>query len=177
MTDSDTDTAVPGGSKTATAAAGSGTPRAANTGAGSAWSAHQDPNCQRGDIAVRSLGVITTLIDVSVRATIRTGGEGAGARAGELAKLKKYSHWMLTDVNVVAFVLERNGTWGTAAATFVEKVAGAGSKTEAEKSAAVWRLVARLSVALQRGNGRYVSIMLDRMARKTGVVRSPAAAV
>ena len=90
---------------------------------------------------------------------------------------KKYNRWSLADVRVIAFALERNGMWGVEAANFVQKVAGANAPTEEEKSAAVWRLVVRLSVALQRGNGRYVEIMTDRLARKLGLARSPAAAV
>ena len=136
-----------------------------------------DTPLERGDIAIRSLGVITDVIDVTVRATDRARGAGEGARAGEAGKHIKYNRWSLADVRVIAFSLERNGMWGAEAANFVQKVAGANAPTEAEKTAAVWRFVVRVSVALQRGNGRYVELMTDRLARKLGLARSPAAAV
>ena len=114
---------------------------------------------------------------MTVHAADRSGKAGAGARTGQLTKQHKYSRWSLPDVHVIAFVLERNGMWGSEAVNFVQKMVGAGAKTEEEKSAAVGRLVARVSVALQRGNGRFVEIMTDRLARKLGLARSPAAAV
>ncbi len=140
-------------------------------------SAPADSSLERGDIAIRSLGAIKTLLDITIRATNRARGAGVGARAGELAKQNKYSHWELPDVRVVAFSLERNGMWGPEAASFIEKVGGSRAGTEEEKSAAVWRLVVRLSVALQRGNGRFAEIMTECLTRTIGLVRSPAAVV
>ena len=76
------------------------------------------------------------------------GKEGEGARRAEVAKTLKYNRWSLPDVDVVAFALERNGCFGEQAAAFVEKVAGSHAKTPELKALAVWRLVARVAVAL-----------------------------
>ena len=83
---------------------------------------------------------------------------------------------MLPDVNVVAFALERNGAWGDEAATFIQKVGMTFPGTEDEKAQDVWRLVARISVALQRGNARFLEITAKRLAVETGSAWSPVAA-
>ena len=139
------------------------------------WEHHTDPNHERSDISIRHLGKITNLIDVTVAAVYVKGEAGAGASRAEAAKKRKYDRWSLPDVDVVAFALERNGCFGEQAAAFVEKVAGMQTKTPEQKALAVWRLVARVAVALQRGNARYVEAMTKRLADKTGAAWSSAA--
>jgi len=78
---------------------------------------------------------------------------------------------------VVTLAFERNGTWGEEAARYIEKVGGGNLVKEHERTAAVWRLVARLSMALQRGNAHILDVMTRQWAKETGVVISPAAAV
>jgi hypothetical protein len=136
---------------------------------------HADPSYERSDISIRHLGSISTLIDVTVAAVLANGEVGAGASRAEAAKIRKYNRWNLPDVDVVAFALERNGCFGEQAAAFVEKVAGMHTQTPEQKALAVWRLVARVAVALQRGNARYVEVMTKRLAAKTGAAWSPAA--
>ena len=78
---------------------------------------------------------------------------------------------------MVTLAFERNGTWGEEAARFIEKVGGGNIVKEHERTAAVWQLVARLSMALQRGNAHLLDVMTRQWAKQTGVVISPAAAV
>ena len=135
--------------------------------------AQAEPPLERADIALRSAGAITTIIDVTIRVVPPKGEAGRGACNGEAAKNKVYKRWNLHDVQMVPFALERNGTWGAQATAFVEKVGGAGCHTELERSNATWQLVGRIAVALQRGNARFAESRLHSMLTAMNVPVPP----
>jgi hypothetical protein len=138
------------------------------SGLGSEKGLHSE--LDRADVAIRQNGNIKSFFDISVCATnLKSDDPGAAARKVEKTKALKYSRWDSPDATYHTLAFERNGTWGAEAVNFIESMGSRVGKSEQERATIVWRLVARLSMALQRGNAHYVDIMTRAWSRALGV--------
>jgi hypothetical protein len=138
------------------------------SGLGSEKGMHSE--LDRADVAIRQNGNIKSFFDISVCTTnLKSSDPGAAARKVEKTKALKYSRWDFPDATYHTLAFERNGTWGAEAVNYIESMGSRVGKSDQERATIVWRLVARLSMALQRGNAHYVDIMTRAWSRALGV--------